>query len=49
MDISIATTVNAPIDQVWAAWITPEDIKEWNVASWDWRCPQSSDSNTIQA
>ena len=41
MDISIETTVNAPIGRVWSAWITPEDIKNWNYASDDWCCPDA--------
>ena len=38
MEISIETTVNAPIEEIWAAWITPDDIKKWNFASDDWWC-----------
>ena len=41
MEISIETTVNASIEQVWAAWITPDDIKAWNFASDDWWCPDA--------
>jgi uncharacterized protein YndB with AHSA1/START domain len=41
MEVSIETTVNAPIEQVWSAWITPDDIKEWNSASDDWHCPDA--------
>ncbi len=36
METSIETTVNTPIKEVWAAWITPDDIKKWNFASDDW-------------
>ncbi len=36
MKISVETTVAAPIDQVWRAYTTPEDIKQWNAASDDW-------------
>jgi uncharacterized protein YndB with AHSA1/START domain len=39
MEIAIETTVHAPLDQVWSAWITPDDIKQWNSASDDWHCP----------
>lgn len=42
MEITIETTVNAPINQVWSAWITPDDIKKWNFASEDWRCPDAT-------
>lgn len=41
MEIAIETTVNAPIEPVWLAWITPEDIKQWNFASEDWCCPDA--------
>ena len=36
MKISVATTVAAPIEEVWRAYTTPEDIKQWNAASDDW-------------
>jgi uncharacterized protein YndB with AHSA1/START domain len=36
MKISVTTTVSAPIDEVWRAYTTPEDIKRWNAASDDW-------------
>jgi uncharacterized protein YndB with AHSA1/START domain len=36
MQISVETTVVAPIAQVWRAYTTPEDIKQWNAASNDW-------------
>jgi uncharacterized protein YndB with AHSA1/START domain len=36
MQISAETTVVAPIAQVWRAYTTPEDIKQWNAASDDW-------------
>jgi uncharacterized protein YndB with AHSA1/START domain len=41
MEVSIETTVNAPIEQVWSAWITPDDIVNWNFASEDWICPDA--------
>ncbi|MCF2971335.1 SRPBCC domain-containing protein [Synechococcus sp. Nb3U1] len=34
--ITVETTVTAPIEEVWRAWTTPEDIKQWNAASDDW-------------
>jgi uncharacterized protein YndB with AHSA1/START domain len=34
--ISVETTVAAPIEQVWRAYTTPDDIKQWNTASDDW-------------
>ena len=36
MQITVETTVAAPIEEVWRAWTTPEDIKRWNAASDDW-------------
>lgn len=36
MKITIETTVAAPIEEVWRAWTTPDDIKQWNAASDDW-------------
>jgi uncharacterized protein YndB with AHSA1/START domain len=34
--ITVETTVAAPIEKVWAAYTTPDDIKQWNAASDDW-------------
>lgn len=39
MEIAIETTINAPIERVWAAWVTPADITQWNFASDEWFCP----------
>ena len=36
MKITVETTVKAPIEEVWRAWTTPDDIKQWNAASDDW-------------
>lgn len=36
MKIRVETKVAAPIEQVWEAWTTPEDIKQWNTPSNDW-------------
>src|SRR5215467_8010488 len=36
MKITVETTVAAPIAEVWRAYTTPEDIKQWNAASDDW-------------
>ncbi len=36
MKITVETTVAAPIEDVWRAWTTPEDIMQWNAASDDW-------------
>lgn len=34
--ITVETLIAAPIDKVWSAYTTPEDIKAWNAASDDW-------------
>ena len=36
MKITVETTVPAPIEVVWRAYTSPEDIKQWNAASEDW-------------
>ena len=36
MPITVATTIAAPIAEVWRAYTTPEDIVAWNAASADW-------------
>lgn len=36
MKISVETNAAAPIDQIWRAYTTPDDIKQWNAASDDW-------------
>lgn len=36
MKIVVSTVVQAPIEEVWRAYTTPEDIKVWNTASPDW-------------
>ena len=41
MKVTIETTVQAPIAKVWAAWTTPDDIKQWNAASHDWHTTQA--------
>jgi uncharacterized protein YndB with AHSA1/START domain len=37
MRITVETTVAAPIEEVWRAYTTPDDIKHWNAASDDWQ------------
>jgi uncharacterized protein YndB with AHSA1/START domain len=36
MKITVETNVAAPVEQVWRAYTTPADIKQWNAASDDW-------------
>lgn len=42
MKITVETTVRAPIAEVWNAYTTPEDIKQWNTASDDWHTTRST-------
>jgi uncharacterized protein YndB with AHSA1/START domain len=42
MKITVETTIKAPIDTVWQAWNTPDDIKQWNAASDDWHTTRAS-------
>lgn len=42
MKITVETTVRAPIDAVWRAWTTPEDIVQWNAASADWHTTKAA-------
>jgi uncharacterized protein YndB with AHSA1/START domain len=36
MNITVETLVDAPLETVWRAYTTPEDITHWNAASDDW-------------
>jgi uncharacterized protein YndB with AHSA1/START domain len=42
MKITVETKVGAPIDRVWQAYTTPEDIVQWNAASDDWHTTKAS-------
>ncbi|MCX7261835.1 MAG: SRPBCC family protein [Burkholderiales bacterium] len=42
MNITIEILVRAPIDKVWRAYTSPEDIIQWNAASDDWHTTSSS-------
>lgn len=42
MKITVETIVKAPVAEVWRAYTTPEDIKQWNTASDDWHTTQST-------
>jgi uncharacterized protein YndB with AHSA1/START domain len=42
MQITVETNVNAPIDKVWSAYVTPADIMQWNAASDDWHTPRAT-------
>lgn len=40
--ITVETTVNAPLAKVWHAYVTPEEIVRWNAASDDWHTTKAS-------
>ena len=42
MKITVETTIDAPVEKVWHAWTTPEDITQWNAASDDWHTTKAS-------
>jgi uncharacterized protein YndB with AHSA1/START domain len=42
MKIVVSTLVAAPIQEVWRAYTTPEDIRQWNAASPDWHTTAAS-------
>lgn len=42
MNITVETTVSAPIEKVWAAYTSPEHIVKWNAASDDWHTTSST-------
>ena len=42
MKITVETTVRAPLADVWKAWNSPADIRQWNAASDDWHTTSSS-------
>jgi uncharacterized protein YndB with AHSA1/START domain len=40
--LTVETLVNAPAAKVWSAYTTPDDIKQWNAASYDWHTTKST-------
>ena len=42
MQITVRTTVNAPLEKVWTAWTEPEHITKWCFASDDWEAPTAT-------
>lgn len=40
--ITVETVVNAPIEKVWNAFTTPEDIINWNSPSPEWHTPKAT-------
>src|SRR5688500_2435024 len=39
--IKVQTIVNAGLAKTWKAWVTPEDIIQWNSASPEWHTPRA--------
>jgi len=42
MQITVQTTINSSLAQVWECWTLPEHIVNWNFASDDWCCPAAT-------
>lgn len=42
MKITVEANVEAPIEKVWSAYTTPEDIKQWSTASEDWHTTKAT-------
>ena len=42
MKITVETAVRAPMQKVWKAYTTPEDIIQWNAASADWHTTKAT-------
>jgi uncharacterized protein YndB with AHSA1/START domain len=40
-NITVETTVNAPIEKVWQCWNEPSHITQWAFASDDWEAPHA--------
>src|SRR5689334_3901467 len=41
IQITVQTTVKAPVEKVWKSWTYPEHIMKWNNASDDWHTPRA--------
>jgi uncharacterized protein YndB with AHSA1/START domain len=44
--ITVAATINAPVEKVWEAWSNPKVIVKWNSADPSWHCPSSENDLT---
>ena len=42
MEITVETNIRAPIEEIWRAYTTPEEIRHWNAASDDWHTTAAS-------
>ena len=45
--ITVAATVNAPVQKVWACFTQPQHLTQWNQASPDWYCPKAENDLRI--
>jgi uncharacterized protein YndB with AHSA1/START domain len=45
--ITIETTINAPIEKIWEYWTAPEHITKWCNASDDWHAPHATNDLKI--
>jgi uncharacterized protein YndB with AHSA1/START domain len=40
--LTVEAKIAAPVHEVWRAWNTPDDIKQWNAASADWHTTKAT-------
>ena len=40
-EVTVSTTIAAPLETVWRAFTTPADITGWNFATETWHCPSA--------
>lgn len=45
--ITVSTTINASISEVWEKWTNPHHIMHWNFAHESWHCPEATNNLTI--
>ena len=49
MQITVQTSINSSLAQVWECWTQPEHIVNWNFASDDWCCPAATNDLHVGA
>lgn len=45
--ITVETSVDAPIEKIWRYWTEPEHIMRWNSASDDWHTPRAENDLSV--
>jgi uncharacterized protein YndB with AHSA1/START domain len=45
--ITVDTSINAPIEKIWAYWNEPEHIVVWNTGSPDWHTPRATNDLVV--